>query len=161
MARSPPYHGVVWPSLQDHPFARATVVNFFFWAALNGFVLLPIYVQQLGGTEIEIGLVMGIYSGVGIVLQPVIGPWVDAIGRKPFMDRHARPARGHRAVDVHPGRRQRAARRAGGRVRAHRVAAGRSVPRDGAASARTRVDDTAILWRHRGVVDQPGTGGIA
>ena len=80
-----PYHGAVWPSLQDHPFARATVINFFFWAALNGFVLLPIYIQQLGGTEIEIGLVMGIYSGVGMVLQPVIGPWVDAIGRKPFM----------------------------------------------------------------------------
>jgi MFS family permease len=75
----------VWPSLQEHPFLRATVTNFFFFAALNGFVLLPLYIQQLGGTEIEIGLVMGIYSGVGIVLQPVIGPWVDAVGRKPFM----------------------------------------------------------------------------
>ena len=75
----------MWPSLQDHPFARATVINFFFWAALNGFVLLPIYIQKLGGTEVEIGLVMGLYSGVGIVMQPVIGPWVDAIGRKPFM----------------------------------------------------------------------------
>src|SRR6185436_19508158 len=80
-----PYHGRVWPSLQDHPFARATVTNFFFFAALNGFVLLPLYIQRLGGTEVEIGVVMGLYSGVGIVLQPVIGPWVDAVGRKPFM----------------------------------------------------------------------------
>jgi MFS family permease len=64
---------------------RATITNFFFFGSLNGFVLLPLYIQQLGGTEIEIGLVMGIYSGVGIVLQPVIGPWVDAVGRKPFM----------------------------------------------------------------------------
>ena len=64
---------------------RATITNFFFWASLNGFVLLPLYIQQLGGTEIEVGLVMGLYSGVGIVLQPVIGPWVDAVGRRPFM----------------------------------------------------------------------------
>jgi MFS family permease len=48
-------------------------------------VLLPIYIQQLGGNEIQIGLVMGLYSAVGIVCQPLIGPWVDVIGRRPFM----------------------------------------------------------------------------
>ncbi len=73
------------PILSDQPFARATITNFFFFASLNGFVLLPLYIQQLGGTEIEIGLVMGVYSGVGIVCQPLIGPWIDAVGRKPFM----------------------------------------------------------------------------
>src|SRR4029079_411472 len=52
---------------------------------MNGFVLLPLYIKQLGGTEIEIGMVMGLYSGVGIVCQPLIGPWVDVIGRRPFM----------------------------------------------------------------------------
>src|SRR5437870_1370511 len=52
---------------------------------MNGFVLLPLYIQQLGGTEVELGLVMGLYSGVGIVCQPLIGPWVDVIGRRPFM----------------------------------------------------------------------------
>jgi MFS family permease len=56
-----------------------------FFLGLNGFVLLPLYIQQLGGNEIEIGLVMGLYSGVGIVCQPLIGPWVDVIGRRPFM----------------------------------------------------------------------------
>jgi len=67
------------------PFVRATVTNFFFFLGLNGFVLLPLYIQRLGGNEIEIGLVMGVYSGVGIVCQPLIGPWVDVIGRRPFM----------------------------------------------------------------------------
>src|SRR5205814_9955045 len=38
-----------------------------------------------GGTGIEFGFVMGIYSGVGIICQPLIGPWVDVIGRRPFM----------------------------------------------------------------------------
>src|SRR5262245_878330 len=28
---------------------------------------------------------MGVYSGVGIVCQPLIGPWIDAVGRRPFM----------------------------------------------------------------------------
>jgi len=63
----------------------ATVTNFSFWLSMNGFVLLPLYIQQLGGTEIEIGFVMGLYSGVGIICQPLIGPWVDVIGRRPFM----------------------------------------------------------------------------
>ena len=67
------------------PFLRATVTNFFFCASVNGFVLLPLHIQALGGTEIEIGLVMGLYSAVGIVGQPLIGPWVDVAGRKPFM----------------------------------------------------------------------------
>jgi MFS family permease len=71
--------------LAPTPFVRATVTNFFFFLSLNGFVLLPLYIQQLGGNEIEIGLVMGIYSGVGILCQPLIGPWVDVIGRRPFM----------------------------------------------------------------------------
>lgn len=71
--------------LAPTPFVRATVTNFFFFLSLNGFVLLPLYIQQLGGTEIEIGLVMGVYSGVGILCQPLIGPWVDVIGRRPFM----------------------------------------------------------------------------
>jgi MFS family permease len=74
---------VRWPS--PSPFVRATVTNFFFCLSLNGFVLLPLYIQQLGGTEVEIGFVMGLYSGVGIVCQPLIGPWVDVIGRRPFM----------------------------------------------------------------------------
>lgn len=73
------------PILAPGPFLRATLTNFFFFLSLNGFVLLPLYVQQLGGTEVEIGIVMGLYSGVGIVCQPLIGPWVDVIGRRPFM----------------------------------------------------------------------------
>lgn len=73
------------PILADNPFLRATVTNFFFFLSLNGFILLPLYVHQRGGTEVEIGLVMGLYNAVGIVCQPLIGPWIDAVGRRPFM----------------------------------------------------------------------------
>jgi bifunctional DNase/RNase/MFS family permease len=71
--------------LAHRAFVRATVTNFFFFASLNGFVLLPLYIEQLGGTPAEIGIVMGLYSAVGIVVQPLLGPWIDALGRRPFM----------------------------------------------------------------------------
>ncbi len=73
------------PILTQQAFVQATVTNFFFFASLNCFVLLPLYIQQLGGTEVAIGVVMGLYSGVGILCQPLVGPWVDAFGRRPFM----------------------------------------------------------------------------
>lgn len=67
------------------PFVRATVTNFFFFLSLNGFVLLPLHIQESGGTPVEVGMVMGLYSAAGIVCQPLIGPWVDVLGRRPFM----------------------------------------------------------------------------
>ena len=71
--------------LANRAFFQATLTNFFFFSSQNGFVLLPLYVKQLGGTEVEIGVVMGVYSAVGIVVQPLLGPWIDALGRRPFM----------------------------------------------------------------------------
>jgi MFS family permease len=66
-------------------FFRTTVTNFFFWGGLNLFLLLPLYIKQQGGTEVEIGAVMGLYSAAGILGQPLIGIWVDLVGRRPFM----------------------------------------------------------------------------
>lgn len=66
-------------------FSRAIVTNFFFMSSLNGFLLLPLYIHAIGGGEVEIGLVMSLYSAMGIVCQPLFGPWIDAIGRRPFM----------------------------------------------------------------------------
>jgi MFS family permease len=73
------------PILAHRDFVRATVINFSFFLSFNAFVLLPLHIQELGGTEIEIGVLMGLYSAIGIVSQPLIGPWVDAIGRRLFM----------------------------------------------------------------------------
>jgi MFS family permease len=73
------------PILAQQAFLLATATSFFFFASLNCFVLLPIYVTQLGGTEVAVGIVMGTYSAVGILCQPLVGPWVDALGRRPFM----------------------------------------------------------------------------
>jgi len=54
------------PILADKAFARATITNFFFFFSLNCFILLPLYIEGAGGTEIEIGIVMGLYITHGI-----------------------------------------------------------------------------------------------
>jgi len=71
--------------LVSGPFARTMLTNFFFFGSLNGFVLLPLYVQEQGGSEAAIGLVQGMYSAAGILCQPLVGAWIDRIGRRLFM----------------------------------------------------------------------------
>ena len=61
------------------------ITNTLFFASMNGFLLLPLYIQRLGGTEAQIGLVQGMYSAAGILCQPMIGLWVDRVGRRTFM----------------------------------------------------------------------------
>jgi MFS family permease len=71
--------------LSHGPFARIMLTNFFFFGALNGFLLLPLYIQRLGGDEADIGLVQGLYSAAGIICQPVVGALIDYLGRRFFM----------------------------------------------------------------------------
>jgi MFS family permease len=71
--------------LVSGPFARTMLTNFFFFASLNGYVLLPLYVHQLGGNEASIGVVQGMFSAAGILCQPLVGAWIDRIGRHFFM----------------------------------------------------------------------------
>ncbi len=67
------------------PFARAMLTAFFFFGSLNGFVLLPLYINQLGGNEASIGVVQATYSATGILCQPLVGAWIDRLGRRLFM----------------------------------------------------------------------------
>jgi MFS family permease len=67
------------------PFAQAALTSFFFMSSLNCFILLPLYIHRLGGTEAEIGIVQGAYSAIGILCQPVVGLWLDRVGRRAFM----------------------------------------------------------------------------
>src|SRR3989337_3127596 len=60
-------------------------MNFFFFASVRACVRLPLYIQRLGGTGAQIGVVMGMYSAAGIFCQPLVGAWVDRVGRRPFM----------------------------------------------------------------------------
>lgn len=55
------------------PFLRAAVTNFLFFSNIAPFNLLPLYIKRLGGTETEIGLIMGVCNIAAIFCQPVLG----------------------------------------------------------------------------------------
>src|SRR5574337_2020045 len=66
-------------------FFVASLSNFFFFMSLNAFSLLPLYIKTLGGTESQIGWIMGSYSLTAIVGQPLAGALIDRFGRKRFL----------------------------------------------------------------------------
>jgi MFS family permease len=58
-------------------FVTASVANFLFFTGLAGFVLLPLHLRGLGATDGQLGLIMACYSATAIVVQPLVGAWVD------------------------------------------------------------------------------------
>jgi MFS family permease len=66
-------------------FLTAAIANFLFFTGLAGFVLLPLHLRQLGATDGQLGLIMACYSATAIVVQPVVGVWVDRGGRRAFL----------------------------------------------------------------------------
>ena len=66
-------------------FLTAAVANFLFFTGLAGFVLLPLHLRRLGATDGQLGLIMACYSATAIVVQPVVGAWVDRGGRRAFL----------------------------------------------------------------------------
>ena len=63
----------------------AAVANFLFFTGLAGFVLLPLHLRRLGTTDGQLGLIMACFSATAIVVQPVVGAWVDRGGRRAFL----------------------------------------------------------------------------
>jgi MFS family permease len=76
----PPSSPILTPA-----FLQAAVGNFLFFTNLSAFFLLPLHLKELGATEAQFGLIMGLYSATAIFCQPVVGAWVDRAGRRPFM----------------------------------------------------------------------------
>jgi len=76
---------VVEESLFTKPFVLAALANFLFFSNLNAYTLLPLYIQQLGGREGQIGSIMAMYPVAAILCQLGTGPLIDRFGRKPFI----------------------------------------------------------------------------
>lgn len=58
-------------------------------ALFTGFYLLlptmPLFIQQLGGNESQVGLVVGAFTLTAVVFRPIVGGLLDRFGRRPFM----------------------------------------------------------------------------
>jgi MFS family permease len=76
---------VLSPGISRRDFWQAASANFLFFCNINAFNLLPLYIQDLGGSGAEIGWIMGVYSLAAVLCQPLVGRFVERIGIKPFL----------------------------------------------------------------------------
>jgi MFS family permease len=72
-------------TLYTKPFLLASAANALFYANINAFNLLPLYIGQLGGRESDIGTIMAMYQVAAIICQAGAGPLIDRFGRRPFL----------------------------------------------------------------------------
>lgn len=80
--------------MPDVPFERPATRDFvLLFASLGAFFLsitmlvptLPLYVRDLGGDPVEVGLVVGIFSIGVLAVRPWVGRAVDTRGRRPLL----------------------------------------------------------------------------
>lgn len=72
--------------LWSKSFISMTVAMLFLF---TGFYLLlptlPLYIQEMGGNETQIGLAAGVFTLAAVVFRPLVGGLLDRYGRRPFI----------------------------------------------------------------------------
>src|SRR5262249_25184056 len=53
--------------------------------SLAMFILIPLLIRALGGTELTIGLVLGVSTAASVATRPLVGMLLDRIGRRPVL----------------------------------------------------------------------------
>lgn len=46
---------------------------------------LPLFIKHIGGSESQVGLVVGAFMLSAVILRPIIGGLLDRYGRRPFI----------------------------------------------------------------------------
>jgi len=75
----------VSPVLLNSRFVTAWLVSLFGGLAFFLFVHFPRYIEDLGGSEVEIGLIVATTALAAIAIRPLIGKQMDRIGRRPII----------------------------------------------------------------------------
>jgi MFS family permease len=63
-------------------FLRACLLHFLGATSLAFFMLFPLFVKAIGGTELTIGLVLGAGTAASVAARPVVGVLLDRVGRR-------------------------------------------------------------------------------
>lgn len=66
-------------------FLRVTVLMFLLMTTMTIFMLLPIFVENMGGDAVDIGLVMGVMPIGAVISRFFWGRWMDLAGRKKIL----------------------------------------------------------------------------
>jgi len=70
------------PALFTRTFLTMSAANFFTTSSFGCFFLFPLFVSSLGGSKLDIGIVMGAFSLASVLSRPWISSMIDRIGRK-------------------------------------------------------------------------------
>jgi MFS family permease len=70
------------PRLYTPEFLRACALHFTGAMSLALFLLFPLYVKALGGSETTIGLLLGVGTTASVAVRPVVGLLLDRLGRR-------------------------------------------------------------------------------
>lgn len=82
---APPADAAALPPLYTRDFWIACAVHFTGAMSLAMFVLVPLFVREVGGGEATIGLVLGVGTAASVALRPVVGLLLDRVGRRPVL----------------------------------------------------------------------------
>jgi MFS family permease len=70
------------PRLYSPSFVAFGFTNFFTVSSFGIFFLLPLFIKSRGGSESDIGIVMGVFSLAAVLCRPWISEMIDRLGRK-------------------------------------------------------------------------------
>ena len=71
--------------LLNRDFILITLTSFIFFFNYHSFILLPLRIEELGGSESTIGFIMGAASMATILTTPSVGILIDKWGKKWFL----------------------------------------------------------------------------
>jgi len=73
------------PPLYTRAFWTACAVHLAGAMSLAMFVLVPLLIRALGGTEVTMGLVLGVGTAASVLTRPLVGMLLDSHGRRPVL----------------------------------------------------------------------------
>lgn len=71
--------------LFNRDFILITLSSFVFFFNFHSFILLPVRIEELGGSESTIGFIMGMAAMATIISTPAVGIAIDRFGKKWFL----------------------------------------------------------------------------
>ncbi len=71
--------------LFNRDFILITLSSFLFFFNFHSFILLPVRIEELGGSESTIGFIMGMAAMATIISTPAVGITIDRFGKKWFL----------------------------------------------------------------------------
>jgi len=82
---SKPYSENTSRPLFNRDILLITLSSFLFFFNFHSFIILPIRIEDLGGTEAQIGFIMGMAAMATIITTPSVGIAIDRFGKKWFL----------------------------------------------------------------------------